>query len=122
VDFIVNFVDTDGYWKLMSEVIAPQGHIGCIVEPKKDVYVGNPLKDASIGIHWESMFTRSRHKTADMIEQHKILDRLGHMVDAGKIRTTLQKTLSPINAKNLREAHKLVESGKSIGKVVVQGW
>jgi NADPH2:quinone reductase len=122
VDFIVNFVDTDGYWKLMSEVIAPQGHIGCIVEPKKDVYVGNPLKDASIGIHLESMFTRSRHKTADMIEQHKILDRLAHMVDAGKIRTTLQKTLSPINAKNLREAHKLVESGKSIGKVVIQGW
>ena len=122
VDFIVNFVDTDGYWKLMSELIAPQGHIGCIVEPKKDVYVGNPLKDASIGIHWESMFTRSRHKTADMIEQHKILDRLADLVDAGKIRTTLQKTLSPINAKNLREAHKIVESGKSIGKVVVHGW
>jgi NADPH2:quinone reductase len=122
VDFIVNFVDTDGYWKLMSELIAPQGHIGCIVEPKKEVYVGNPLKDASIGIHWESMFTRSRHKTADMIEQHKILDRVADLVDAGKIRTTLQKSLSPINAKNLREAHKLMESGKSIGKVVVYGW
>ena len=122
VDFIVNFVDTDSYWKLMSELIAPQGHIGCIVEPKKDVYVGNPLKDASIGIHWESMFTRSRYKTADMIEQHKILDRLADLIDAGKIRTTLHKTLSPINAKNLREAHKLVESGKSIGKVALQGW
>jgi NADPH:quinone reductase len=122
VDFIVNFVDTDGYWKLMSELIAPQGHIGCIVEPKKDVYVGNPLKDASIGIHWESMFTRSRYKTADMIEQHKILDRVADLVDAGKIRTTLQKTFSPINAANLREAHKLIESGKSIGKVALGGW
>jgi NADPH:quinone reductase len=122
VDFIVNFVDTDGYWKLMSELIAPQGHIGCIVEPKKDVYVGNPLKDASIGIHWESMFTRSRHKTADMIEQHKILDRVADLVDGGKIRTTLQKTFSPINAENLRAAHKLIESGKSIGKVALEGW
>jgi NADPH2:quinone reductase len=122
VDFIVNFIDTDGYWKLMSELIAPQGHIGCIVEPKKDVYVGNPLKDASIGIHWESMFTRSRYKTADMIEQHKILDRVADLVDAGKIRTTLQKTFSPINAANLREAHKLIESGKSIGKVALGGW
>lgn len=122
VDFIVNFVDTDGYWKLMSELIAPQGHIGCIVEPKKDVYVGNPLKDASIGIHWESMFTRSRHQTADMIEQHKILDRIADLVDARKIRTTLQKTFSPINAVNLRSAHKLIESGKSIGKVALEGW
>jgi NADPH2:quinone reductase len=122
VDFIVNFVDTDGYWKVMSELIAPQGHIGCIVEPKKDVYVGNPLKDKSVGIHWESMFTRSRNKTADMIEQHKILDRIADLVDGGKIRSTLQKTYSPINAENLREAHKLIESGKSVGKVAISGW
>ncbi|HEX4480349.1 MAG TPA: zinc-binding alcohol dehydrogenase family protein [Rudaea sp.] len=122
VDFIVNLVDTDGYWQLMGELIAPQGHIGCIVEPKKDVYVGNPLKDASVGIHWESMFTRSRHKTADMIEQHKILDRVADLVDAGKIRSTLFKTFRPINAENLREAHKLIESGKSIGKMALDGW
>jgi NADPH2:quinone reductase len=122
VNYIVNLVDTDGYWQLMGELISPQGHIGCIVEPKKDVYVGNPLKDASIGIHWESMFTRSRHKTPDMIEQHKILDRVADLIDAGKIKGTLHKTLTPINAANLREAHRLIESGKSIGKVVLHGW
>lgn len=122
VDFIVNLVDTDGYWQLMGELIAPQGHIGCIVEPKKDVYVGNPLKDASVGIHWESMFTRSRHKTPDMIEQHKILDRVADLIDAKKIRTTLHTTLSPINGVNLREAHRIIESGKSIGKIALAGW
>ncbi len=122
VDYIVNLVDTDGYWKLMGELIAPQGHIGCIVEPKKEVYVGNPLKDASIGIHWESMFTRSRHKTADMIEQHRILDRVADLIDGKKIRTTLRERLGPINAVNLRQAHRIVESGKSIGKVVLSAW
>ncbi len=122
VNYIVNFVDTDGYWQLMGELIAPQGHIGCIVEPKKDVYVGNPLKDASIGIHWESMFTRSRHKTPDMIEQHKILDRVADLIDNKKIKTSLNKTLIPINADNLREAHKLIESGKSIGKTALKNW
>jgi NADPH2:quinone reductase len=122
VNYIVNLVDTDGYWQLMGELIAPQGHIGCIVEPKKDVYVGNPLKDASIGIHWESMFTRSRHKTPDMIEQHKILDRIADLIDAGKIKGTLHRSLSPINAANLREAHALIESGKSIGKIALHGW
>src|SRR5262249_6210959 len=69
VDFIVNFVDTDGYWQQMSELIVPQGRIGLIVEPKKDVYIGNPLKDKSVSIHWESMFTRARNRGDDMIEQ-----------------------------------------------------
>lgn len=107
---------------MMGELITPQGHIGCIVEPKKDVYVGNPLKDASIGIHWESMFARSRFKTADMIEQHKILDRIADLVDVGKLKGTANKTLSPICAANLREAHRLIESGKSVGKVVLRDW
>ncbi|HEX6834641.1 MAG TPA: zinc-binding alcohol dehydrogenase family protein [Rudaea sp.] len=122
VELIVNFVDTDGYWQQVAEIIAPQGHIGLIVEPKRDVYVGNPIKDKSVGIHWESMFTRARHRTDDMIRQHDILDRVAGLIDAGKIRSTLQKTLSPINAANLREAHRLIESGKSVGKVAVVGW
>ena len=122
VDFIVNFVDTDGYWQQMAELIAPQGRIGLIVEPKNDVYVGNPLKDKSISIHWESMFTRARNRGEDMIEQHRTLERLSSLIDAGKIRSTLKKTLSPINAENLREAHRLLESGKSIGKIALSGW
>ncbi|AKU58550.1 Zinc-type alcohol dehydrogenase-like protein [Lacticaseibacillus paracasei subsp. paracasei Lpp221] len=33
----------------------------------------------------------------------------------------LTKTLQPLNAENLRQAHALVESGHMIGKVVVNG-
>jgi len=122
VDYIVNFVDTDGYWQQMSELIVPQGRIGLIVEPKRDVYVGNPLKDKSVSIHWESMFTRARNRTDDMIEQHRILERLAELVDSGKIRSTLQSIFSPINASNLREAHRQSESGTTIGKLVLSGW
>jgi hypothetical protein len=35
---------------------------------------------------------------------------------------TVTKTLSPINAANLKEAHKLVESGRSMGKVTLAGF
>jgi NADPH2:quinone reductase len=122
VDYIVNFVDTDGYWQQMAELIAPQGRIGLIVEPKRDVYAGNPLKDKSVSIHWESMFTRARHRGADMIEQHHILERVAALVDAGKIRSTLNETLAPINAANMREAHRRSESGTTIGKLVIAGW
>jgi NADPH2:quinone reductase len=122
VDYIVNFVDTDGYWQQMAELIAPQGRIGLIVEPKRDVYVGNPLKDKSVSLHWESMFTRARDRSADMVEQHHILDRVAALVDAGKVRSTLNETLRPINAANLREAHRRSESGTTIGKLVLAGW
>lgn len=122
VDYIVNFVDTDGYWQQMAELIAPQGRIGLIVEPKRDVYVGNPLKDKSVSLHWESMFTRARNRSADMAEQHRILDRVAGLVDAGRLRSTLNELLSPINAANLREAHRRSESGTTIGKLVLAGW
>ncbi|WP_211221484.1 hypothetical protein [Ktedonobacter racemifer] len=51
------------------------------------------------------MFTRPRFQTADMIEQHHILDTVAGLVDAGEIKTTLTQRLSPINAANLRKAH-----------------
>lgn len=122
LDYIVNFVDTDGYWAQMAELIKPQGRIGLIVEPKRDVYVGNPLKDKSVSIHWESMFTRARNRTQDMIEQHRILAHVAALIDAGTVRSTRRETLSPINAANLREAHRRIESGKTIGKIVLAGW
>jgi len=32
------------------------------------------------------------------------------------------KGLSPINAANLRIAHAQIESGRSVGKIVLTGW
>ncbi|MGJ8681073.1 MAG: zinc-binding alcohol dehydrogenase family protein, partial [Paraglaciecola sp.] len=40
----------------------------------------------------------------------------------GYIRTTVGKNLGTINAKNLRAAHEVLESGKSIGKIVLEGF
>ncbi|WP_437435960.1 zinc-binding dehydrogenase [Phaeobacter inhibens] len=41
-------------------------------------------------------------------------------IDAGNIQTTVSKVLSPINAANMREAHRLVETGQAKGKIVVE--
>jgi NADPH2:quinone reductase len=68
------------------------------------------------------MFTRSLYSTPDMIAQHKLLNDVSAMVDDGLIITTMAKELTPINAANLKQAHALIESGKSIGKVVLTGW
>ena len=122
VDAALNLADTDRYWTELGELLAPQGHVGLIVEPRGELRIGDPYKAKCIGIHWEMMFARPRFRTADMGEQGRILARVAELLDAGKLRGTLGETLSPINAANLRDAHRRLESGATIGKLVLAGW
>jgi NADPH2:quinone reductase len=122
VDAALNLADTDRYWTQLGEVLLPQGHVGLIVEPTGALHIGDPYKAKCIGIHWEMMFTRPRFRTADMDRQGRILAEVAALVDAGRLRGTLRETLSPINAANLREAHRRLESGRSVGKLALAGW
>jgi len=122
VDAILNLTDSAPYWQAMGEIIAPQGRIGLIVEPTTPLNIGDPFKAKCVGIHWEMMFARARFKTADMIEQHRLLDRVADLVDAGELKGTLAETLGTIDAANLREAHRRLESGTTIGKLALAGW
>ena len=122
VDAVLNLADTDRYWETIGELIAPLGHVGLIVEPSGLLKIGDPYKAKSVGIHWEMMFARARFRTPDMIEQHRILNRVSSLVDAGELRTTHTETIGTINAANLREVHRRLESGTTIGKLVLAGW
>ena len=122
VDAVLNLADTDRYWEVIGEIIAPLGHVGLIAEPSGLLKIGDPYKAKSIGIHWEMMFARPRFRTADMIEHHRLLGRVASLVDSGELRTTHTETLGSINAANLREAHRRLESGTTIGKLVLAGW
>ncbi|MDX6254702.1 MAG: hypothetical protein QOJ11_1036 [Frankiales bacterium] len=77
------------------------------------------LKPKSLTWHWELMFTRSTFGTPDLAEQRALLDRAADLFDAGTLRPTLTTTLEGFTAQNLRQAHRLVESGRMVGKVVV---
>ena len=68
------------------------------------------------------MFTRSLYQTEDMIEQHRLLERVSSLVDSGVLRTTLGEHFGRIDAANLRRAHALLESGKARGKIVLEGF
>ncbi|MBQ4854860.1 zinc-binding alcohol dehydrogenase family protein [Rhodanobacter sp. B2A1Ga4] len=122
VDAVLNLADTDRYWDAIGQLLAPQGHVGLVVEPAGALRIGDPYKAKCIGIHWEFMFARPRFGTADMAEQGRILDRVARLIDAGALRGTRSETLAPINAANLREAHRRLESGRTIGKLVLAGW
>jgi len=121
VDYIANFNDVDEHWAAMGDLVAPQGGIVLIVGNKNPLVV-DAVRAKSAAICFELMFTRPRFKTADMIEQHNLLNHVADWLDAGKLKGTLKQTLSPINAANLRKAHAQLESGSTIGKIVLTGW
>jgi len=81
-----------------------------------------PLKRKSLSVHWELMFTRSLYHTDDMIEQHRLLERVSALIDEGVIKTTLGEHFGTIDANNLKRAHALLESGKAKGKIVLEGF
>jgi NADPH2:quinone reductase len=120
-DYIFCCSDTSSYFEAMAELIQPQGAI-CVLVDASGPLDTNLLKAKSATLAWESMFTRAIYKTPDMAEQHRILNRIADLVDAGAITTTLTQTLSGINAANLRNAHAQIESGSTIGKIVLSGW
>lgn len=120
VSHIVSLTQTDQHFDEIVESIAPQGKFGLIDDPKPiDVM---KLKRKSVSLHWELMSTRSLFATEDMIGQHRLLSEMAELVDAGIIRTTLGEHFGAINAANLKRAHALLESGKSRGKIVLEGF
>jgi NADPH:quinone reductase len=121
VDYIFCLNQTDEHWKGMAEAIAPQGRICSIVETSQPVDLGL-LKDKSASFAWEFMFTRAKYGTPDMQEQQHILQQVARLVDDGVFHSTESERLSPINADNLREAHRQLEAGSMIGKLVLEGW
>ncbi|QII06578.1 zinc-binding alcohol dehydrogenase family protein [Rhodococcoides fascians A25f] len=106
-----------GQVEIYADLLTPFGQIVAIDDPETlDVL---PLKTKAISWHWEFMFARPMHETADLIRQHELLTRVAELIDEGSVRTTATTVLSPIDAEQLREAHRLVETGHVRGKVVV---
>ncbi len=118
VDYILDFVDLGGYWETAAEIIKPQGHIVSITGSSKPLNL-NILKTKSVSFSWELMYTRSMYQTDDMDQQHRILNQLAELLDQGVIRTTLTTILEGFTVENLKKAHEMQESGKTIGKTVI---
>ena len=120
VERIFSISHTDIHYPELAKVIAPFGKL-CIIDESGPIDV-RLLKPKSASLHWEGMFARSGFGTPDMDAQGRLLTEVAQMVDGGLITTTHSKTLGTINAANLRAAHAAVESTRTIGKVVLEGF
>ena len=119
--FVFSTTQSDRHAADSVALIAPQGRFALIDDPQGG-FDAMPFKRKAISIHWEMMFARPVFQTADMIEQHKLLNHVAELVDAGQIKTTLTEVFGTINAENLKKAHALVESGTARGKIVLSGF
>ena len=120
VTHIASLNSTADYFENYTELLAPFGKIAMIDDPESlDVM---KLKPKSQSLHIEFMFARSMFNAADMQEQSHLLNRVADLIDQGYIKTTVGKKLGAINADNLKQAHQELESGRSIGKIVLQGF
>lgn len=121
VDYLFCLSSTEAHWNNIVKCIAPQGKICAIVEMKGSVPLDD-LQGKSATFSWEFMFTRSSFQTKDMVRQHQLLNRMANLLDGGQVITTLKETYTPINAETLQQGHEKLESGKMIGKLVVESF
>lgn len=121
VTHVISLTQTDQHFDEIVQVLKPQGKLALIDDPKGPLDVMK-LKRKSLSLHWELMFTRSLYQTEDMIAQHHLLNRLSALIDTGELQSTLGEHYGTINAQNLIKAHAQIESGKAIGKIVLEGF
>ena len=103
----------------LAELITPQGRIALINGEAADVSV---FMRKSVSICYELMFTRPLFQTADMEAQHRLLNDVADLVDAGRLRSTMRENYGRIDAANLMRAMAFVKSGRAIGKIVLAGF
>ena len=117
--FVLATTQTARHWPEIIKLIAPQGRIAVIDDsPTLDIV---PLKRKAVSVHWEAMFARSTFATPDMGQQGVLLDEVSRLLDAGTLRTTVTERLGPLSATTLSRAHAMIESGRTRGKITLDG-
>ncbi|GLR17391.1 hypothetical protein GCM10007940_20060 [Portibacter lacus] len=118
VNYILDFVHINAYWETVADIIKPQGHIVSITGSSDPLNL-SLLKVKSVTFSWELMYTRSMFTTDDIDRQHEILNDIARLMDDGTLKTTLTTTLTGFTVEDMKKAHEMQESGKTIGKTVV---
>lgn len=118
--YVAALTGTAEHFASIIELIRPRGHIALIDDPKTlDIMPG---KHKALSFSWEFMFARPMYQTDDMDRQHQLLSRVSEMIDNGILISTVSNNLGRLNTTNLRKAHGLQESGRVIGKNVLEGF
>lgn len=117
VDQIFSTSHTTDHMHWILKVLRPYGHLS-LIEGLEALGQINPLTQ-TVSIHWQMIFTRILQQYYPE-QQSKFLSHLSILIDSGKIKTIVKKTLSGLSVETIKQAHTLVETGHNIGKIVIE--
>lgn len=116
---IANLFDPAAHWAQTTDLLAPFGTLGLIVEPSAPLHLGDPLKAKCARIAWEFMAARAKFQSPDLNRQGEILTKAAILHDAGSLPPINTEILHGLTLENLRIAHSTMESASAIGKIVI---
>lgn len=121
VDYVVSLTNTDRNLSQLIEVLKPRGHFGLIdASGPMDL---RQFMAKNLSIHYQDMGMVTKSGPAEeYVRHHRILGRIARLVDGEVLRSTMNAHLGKINAANMRRAHEIIESGRSLGKIVLEGF
>ncbi len=118
--YVAALTGTEQHFPAILELIKPRGHMTLIDDPASlDIMAG---KFKALTFSWEFMFTRSMFQTEDMARQQDLLNRVSDMIDGGHLISTMSKNLGKMSVDVLKAGHAEQESGRVIGKNVLEGF
>ncbi|PAF18204.1 NADPH:quinone reductase [Terribacillus saccharophilus] len=118
VDYVFCMHQLDKAWDDIIEVVKPEGIICAITGPVEDIKLTD-LTSKSLTLVWEYMFTRTLHQTPSRYKQGEILSKVAELIEDERIRTTKAEELEGLTVENVQKAHKRLEDGNMIGKLVI---
>lgn len=116
VDYVMHCWDAESLWEELGTIVNPLGHI-CIIATTVEQLAMKQFWYKGISVSWELMFTRSMFGTNDIHVQRDILNKAAELLESGTFKPRMTKCYEWAD---LLEAHKLVESGKAVGKIAVR--
>ena len=116
VDLVLSTAKTVENLGWIARILRPFGHL-CMVDgsPSLDIS-GLMMKSASV--HTEMVFSRALNGF-DIHRQGQILEDVSALVLDGRLRPIATKCLKGLTTEAMKNAHELLESSRTIGKVVI---
>ncbi|PIG83023.1 quinone oxidoreductase [Aspergillus arachidicola] len=105
---------TAQYLGVCSDIIAPLGKVCSIVQSSDINMYGTQFMSKSLTFVWCWLGSKMYHGVET--DQGEMLEELSALIDTGKIKCHLTRRLQ-LNLEGIKEAHRILESGKAIGKV-----
>jgi NADPH:quinone reductase len=116
IDMVFSTTKTADNLPWIAKLLRPFGHLSVIdMSPSLNA---NALMLKSASLHTENVFSKVLHGY-DVGSQGRTLEAVAALVAEGRIRPIATTRLTGLTPETMRTAHELLESGRTIGKVVI---